>query len=557
MADTHFDAVVVGSGFGGSVMAYRLVQAGLRVCLLERGKAFPPGSFPRAPYALSKNFWDPKQGLFGMYHLWQFKHLNALAASGLGGGSLIYANVLIRKDEKWFVHDHHEGAYEHWPVTRKDLDPHYDEVERHIGVEVYPNHLAQITPKTLQYADAAKRAGLDHACLPLAVAFSKEGHPNGEPINANNLHGQTRSTCRLCGECDAGCNYGSKNSLDFTYLSEAKRLGLHIVTGADVRSFDRRTAGGFNVEYVQHNFASDGTPDSAPRTTISCGQLILSAGAMGSTHLMLRNKATLKAELPKLGSQFCGNGDILGMAVRTKTVDGKSRLIDPNRGPVITSRVRLPDALDGGNAKGRGAYIEDAGFPAFLSWVTESYASVTKLERIFGFWWRIIKGKLSKSGDTDLSAEIAALLGGNDLTMSALPMLGMGRDLPDGKLLLNDKAQLESTWSAETSLAYFDRVRDHMKILAREMGGRFVENPIWLFKRLITVHALGGCPMGRHKDEGVVDDHGEVFGTPGLFVADGSVMPGPVGPNPSLTIAALANRFADRVIENHKIGAVT
>jgi cholesterol oxidase len=556
MADTHFDAVVVGSGFGGSVMAYRLVQAGLRVCLLERGKAFPPGSFPRAPYALGKNFWDPKQGLFGMYHVWQFNRLNALAASGLGGGSLIYANVLIRKDEKWFVHDHHEGAFEHWPVTRQDLDPHYDEVERHVGVEVYPRHLVQITPKTREYADAAKRAGLDHACLPLAVAFSKEGQPNGEPINANNLHGQTRNTCRLCGECDVGCNYGSKNSLDFTYLSEAKRLGLHIVTGADVRTFQPRAEGGFSVDYVQHSFESNGTPDGAPRTKISCGQLILSAGAMGSTHLMLKNKANLKGELPKLGSQFCGNGDILGMAIKTKTADGKARLIDPNRGPVITSRVRLPDALDGGDIKGRGAYIEDAGFPAFLSWVTESYASVTKLDRVLGFIWRMIKSRYNKSGDTDLSAEISDLLGGNELTMSALPMLGMGRDLPDGKLLLNDESQLESTWSEASSNAYFERVRDHMKILAHEMGGRFVDNPMWLWKRLITVHALGGCPMGRHKDEGVVDDHGEVFGTPGLFVADGSVMPGPVGPNPSLTIAALADRFADRVIENHKKGAV-
>lgn len=563
MSDTftgsHFDAVVVGSGFGGSVMAYRLVQAGLNVCLLERGKAFAPGSFPRTPYELAKNFWEPKEGLYGMYHVWEFEKLNALAASGLGGGSLIYANVLIRKDEKWFVHDHSEGTYEHWPVTRQDLDPHYDQVEQHIGVQVYPPHLVKLTPKTREYAAAAKRAGLDHECLPLAVSFAEEGHFNGEPINAGklheNLHGQTRYSCRLCGECDVGCNYGSKNSLDHTYLSQAKQLGLHIVTGADVRTFVPRSGGGFQVEYVAHDFAAEKTPDNAPRLTITCKQLVLSAGAMGSTHLMLKNKAGLKADLPKLGTQFCGNGDILGMALSSRTSDGRPRVVDPNRGPVITSRVRLPDAVDGTGATGRGAYIEDAGFPAFLSWVTESYLAVTKTRLGFAFAWDLVKRALGLSKDTSLSAQVAHLLGGNDLTMSSLPMLGMGRDVPDGKLFLNDEGYLDSNWNSKASSAFFERVRDHMKLLAREMGGHFRDNPTWLFKRLITVHALGGCPMGRHKDEGVVDDHGEVFGCPGLFVADGAVMPGPVGPNPSLTIAALANRFADRVIENHKNGA--
>ena len=558
VTDSHFDAVVVGSGFGGSVMAYRLAEAGLNVCLLERGKPFPPGSFPRTPYELAKNFWEPKEGLYGMYHVWEFEKLNALAASGLGGGSLIYANVLIRKDEKWFVNDHEAGKYDPWPVTRQDLDPHYQEVERHIGVHVYPPHLARITPKTREYAAAAQRAGLDHECLPLAVSFSQEGHCHGEPINvgsqAENLHGQTRYTCRLCGECDVGCNYGSKNSLDHTYLSQAKRLGLHIITGADVRTFVPREKGGFHVEYVQHNFAAEKTPENAPRINITCSQLVLSAGAMGSTHLLIKNKAGLKVDLPKLGSQFCGNGDILGMALCSRTADGKPRVVDPNRGPVITSRVRLPDALDGTGAIGRGAYIEDAGFPAFLSWVTESYLAVTKTRSAFAFIWGLVKHALGLSKDTSLSARIAQLLGTNDLTMTSLPMLGMGRDVPDGTLFLNSEGYLDSNWNSKGSSAFFARVREHMKLLSRELGARYRDNPTWLWKRLVTVHALGGCPMGRNKEDGVVDDLGEVFGCRGLFVADGAVMPGPVGPNPSLTIAALANRFADRVIENHKNG---
>jgi len=138
MGDTpeHFDAIVIGSGFGGSVMAYRLAAAGKRVCLFERGKAYPPGSFPRSPHDMKANFWDPSAGLQGLFNVWSFKRLGAVVSSGLGGGSLIYANVFLRKDDKWFVKENVPGdGYESWPLTRADLDPHYDAVEKVIGVQ--------------------------------------------------------------------------------------------------------------------------------------------------------------------------------------------------------------------------------------------------------------------------------------------------------------------------------------------------------------------------------------------------------------------------------------
>ena len=135
MSSEHFDAIVVGSGFGGSVVAERLASGGRHVCVLERGKPYPPGSFPRKPREMRTNLWDPSAGLHGLYHLWSFRGLEAIAASGLGGGSLIYANVLIRKDERWFVHDQPVGdsGVEHWPIDRADLEPHYDRVERMLG----------------------------------------------------------------------------------------------------------------------------------------------------------------------------------------------------------------------------------------------------------------------------------------------------------------------------------------------------------------------------------------------------------------------------------------
>ncbi len=108
-------------------------------------------------------------------------------------------------------------------------------------------------------------------------------------------------------------------------------------------------------------------------------------------------------------------------------------------------------------------------------------------------------------------------------------------------------------WSPRASAAYFRRLRRAMKDVARAMEGQLMHFPLTHLGHVITVHPLGGCPMGRHRDEGVVDANGEVFGYPGLYVADGSVMPGPVGPNPSLTIAALADRFAESLLARHPI----
>src|SRR4051812_23347553 len=124
MTSDHYDAIVVGSGFGGSVTAYRLADAGKRVLVLERGRPYPPGSFTRSPYRARESFWDPPHGLTGMYHYWSFRGIDSLVSAGLGGGSLIYANVFIRKDEKWFVHeDVNDGGYEYWPPERGAARP--------------------------------------------------------------------------------------------------------------------------------------------------------------------------------------------------------------------------------------------------------------------------------------------------------------------------------------------------------------------------------------------------------------------------------------------------
>jgi cholesterol oxidase len=560
-APEHFDAVVVGSGFGGSVTAARLAEAGWSVCVLERGKAYPPNSFPRSPLDLKHNFWDPSEGMHGMFDLWSFEGLDALCASGLGGGSLIYANVFLRKDERWFVkEDLAGGGYESWPVTRAELDPHYDRVEKHIGVQRFPldHEPYASTPKVRAYRDAAERLDLDWSLAPLAVTFANEGAPPvpGEPIAEPqpNLHGRTRETCRLCGECDLGCNYGAKNTLDYTYLSQAWRADADLRTLCEVRGFEPREGSGYTVHYVRHDPAEEGSPTDTKALateTLTCDHLVLSAGTLGTTWLLLRNRSALPGLSSQLGRGFSGNGDLLTFALRCHEPgadgDRKPLVIDPARGPVITSAIRYPDELEGGD--GRGFYLEDAGYPQFASWMLEAVqgpeAVVRAIPRVIEYLWDLLRGH--RKTETDGLA--SDLLGDCELSSGLLPLLGMGRDIPDGEMLIEND-QLEVNWTKRgASAAYYDHVRAKSEQIADELGADFVDNPIWLANRVITVHSLGGCRMGGSEEEGVVDPQGRVFNHPGLHVADGSVMPGPVGANPSLTIAALADRFADTILE--------
>jgi cholesterol oxidase len=146
-----------------------------------------------------------------------------------------------------------------------------------------------------------------------------------------------------------------------------------------------------------------------------------------------------------------------------------------------------------------------------------------------------------------MGGEVLQLLDEADRTATVLPLLAMGRDLPEGRLYL-EHGELEMDLRKEAAGRYFNRIRQTGRRMAMALGGTLADNPEWYVGRVITVHPLGGCPMGRDERDGVVDSYGQLFNYPGLFVVDGAVMPGPVGANPSLTIAALADRFADGLL---------
>jgi cholesterol oxidase len=495
-----------------------------------------------------------------MFNIWSFSGLGAVVSSGLGGGSLIYANVLIRKDEKWFVEeDPGTGKRWDWPVQYTDLECHYERVEQILAAQEYPFHLAPYneTPKTNEFKAAAEQRGLDWSLPNLAVTFANKGKKPvpGQPIyeaeDRRNLHNLPRLTCRLVGECDIGCNFGSKNSLDYNYLSEANRLGAKINTLCEVLEFEPLPGRGYAIRYAQRDELD---PDRKQQIKITADRLILSAGTFGSTYLLLKMKHrnALPGISRRLGTRFNSNGDLITFALKCRKRDPSGdlipRVIEAGYGPVITSTVRVPDKEDGG--EGRGFYVQEAGYPEFVNWML----NVVDTPSVVQNWWHEIRRhladrRLNHLPETDVGGEVSRLFGKGELSAGSLPLLGMGRDIPDGRLMLRG-GKLDLDWSPENSREYFDGVREKMREIAESLGAkRFVDN---LALYLTTVHPLGGCPMGRGPEEGVVDSCGAVFGHEDLYVADGSVMPGPVGPNPSLTIAALADRFADHIIARHR-----
>ncbi|HEV7585772.1 MAG TPA: GMC family oxidoreductase [Solirubrobacteraceae bacterium] len=567
MGEDDFDAVVIGSGFGGSVAAWRLKEScpGKKVLVLERGMPYPPGSFARTPHEMRSNFWDPSGWLYGLFEVWSFDHCKAIVSSGLGGGSLIYANVMLEKPRPTFGADApNDGRRWPWPVGDeqfRELGEAYEMVKRDLGagpvpqayVDAPPEATAAV-PKTRQFLDAAASAGLDEPQLAkIAVTFAGPGEEPGAPFGhaSENLHDRRRHACALVGECDLGCNEGAKNTLDYTYLSRFKSAGGEIRTCCEAYFLSRNDEG-YAVRYRQHLIArrrverraeADGKETDRELLDGSGGEarqvnadvVIVAAGTFGSSRLLLLSQTGLPhMDTRNLGRRFSSNGDILTVA--SKCINGETahqRELSPSRGPVITAYATR-------KVKGEDLWMQDAGGPMLSEWgwqLSEAFGDAVAMSDTL---WKVVSGRWRGR----VSRDIARLFGTSRASSAMLPMLTMGRDRPGGRLRLDGQG-LALDWDPSgASRPYFDRADETAASVAKGLGGRLA--PRWLRRRArgVTVHPLGGCPMAADASHGVVDPDGQVFGCPGLFVADGSVMPGPVGPNPSLTIGALADHIA-------------
>lgn len=520
----QFDVVVIGSGFGGAVTACRLAQAGRRVLVLERGREWKRQDYPRGP----GDAWiwddDKPEEQNGWIDLRLFGDMTVVQGAAVGGGSLIYANISV--EAKPFVFE--QG----WPeaIRYDTLKPHYDTVGQMLNVHELPDN--QLTERFKLMRDAAGAIGESDRFrkLPLAVTFDPDWHYGLDDAHEDrhsktwiNAQGQNQGTCVHCGNCDIGCQVGAKNTLDLNYLAAARQAGAEVRANHIVRSL-RPVDGAYVVRFDRIEggrlFPGDVTAD----------RVVLAAGSLGSTELLLRCRdefRTLPNLSPRLGHGWCSNGDFLTPALY------RDRRISPTRGPTITCAI---DFLDG-SQDGNRFFVEDGGFPDVLGNSLDDVA-----------------GSLAAAGGhlTRLAGLLAQLTDGRDPLPFVMPWFGQGMDAPDGRMYLSrpwwrfwGRKALHMDWDFRGSEAVIAGMIAMHKRLSAATGGLPVEPPSWsLFRDLITPHPLGGCAMADDARDGVVDAWGRVYGHPGLYVADGAVFPGPVGLNPSRTIAALAEHIA-------------
>lgn len=519
----HFDVVVVGTGFGGAAVACRLAQRGARVLVLERGRRWTREEYPRNAGDAWLYHPAKPQKLNGWLDLRFFRGMIVAQGAGVGGGSQCYSSVLMPADDDLFD----DG----WPpeITGAELAPHYASVSKMLSVVPIP--AGQMTGRAKLLARAAERLGETERFerVPLGVAFDPEwNYELDNPLDVGhsrrfvNEHGQEQGTCVHLGNCDIGCDVAAKNTLDLNYIPAAERHGaqvraLHVVRRVEPDgsaykvSFDRIADGGL-------------VPGD-----VSADRVVLAAGSLGSTELLLRCRdqyGTLPAVSRALGRRWSANANVF-----TSATYGAEAGVQQSIGPTITTGLDFMD----GSVGGQRFYIEDDGFPNVL---LGALTSRLRSGRINPLVWAL-QTHLRRGVDEKNPAR------------NIMVWLGEGIDAADGQLRLGRaprapwRRELRLAWDVRRSQHVVEEIVAMQRQLSESTGGRFRVPLSWrLLRQLATVHPLGGCATATSAADGVVDHRGEVFGHPGLFVADGSVIPGAIGRNPSMTIAALGERTA-------------
>ena len=536
----HYDAIVVGSGYGGSIAASRLARMRLAdgrrlsVCLLERGEEIQPGEFPGSPASAAAQMqFDLPHAHVGKHTaLYDFRvndDLNAFVGCGLGGGSLVNANVSLRAAPRVLA----DAA---WPAAiRGDaLDAGYRRAEEMLKPQRYPDDREEPAKlRGLRRMGEANGKAVDRT--PINVHFGAAG--------ANHV-GVVQLPCTDCGDCVSGCNVSAKNTLAMNYLPDAVNHGARIFTRIGVRSVARDAVGG--VWKVFYRLLDSGADRfDAAESFVTADRVFIAAGAIGSTEIMLRSKARGLALSDRVGQRFTGNGDVLafvydGDEPMHPVGFGLAPLPDGRRvGPCITGVIDLRQTQGFGD----GMVIEEGSLP---SPVAPALAALLAAGAAAG---AVPPGAQLRPDHAARAVESALFGPYRGAVDHSQVLLVMSHDDGAGRIELeDDRARIR--WPGLASQPGFAKVDERLARCAQGVDGVFVKNPVTtelLGRRLVTVHALGGCPMGESVATGAVDHACRAFDGAGgvhdgLFVCDGAVMPRPLGVNPLLTISAVAER---------------
>lgn len=561
--ELDFDIVIVGSGYGGAVAAHGLARAGgPSVCVLERGKEYLPGAFPArlsdlpGHTRLSSTRKDAPRGEHeGLFDIKIGSDVSAVVASGLGGGSLINAGVMIAPEGAALTALEQAvgeplGAYYDQALTL--LGARDNTIREHQGGAV-PLKFTALSALSDRLAPLQAR----FRATPITVAMQDKVNDAGIALTA----------CRLCGDCATGCNYNAKESLDTNLLVQAARQGAHIFTSASVLRIERDDVRDAWCLSVQH---TDPAMHArlGPVTRLLCGKLVLAAGTYGSTEILLRSRTPGLPFSPMLGRKFSSNGDMIAVAYgQQEEVNAIADEAIPSAkrgvGPTITGMISMPATAEGG-----ALTIQELAVPAPLRRLFEEVVTTANtLNELAG-------------ADLDVhtrDGQDPCAVDAHRLRHSAV-LAVFGDDGARGVMQLSgdaDDAGVSVVWPGLGEHPLFERQVDLLEAGARRGGraanGTILPNPAWkilpdsmayLLKNkhgpLLTVHPLGGCPIGASAVSGVVNSLGQVYQGgasdagevhSSLVVLDGAIVPQALGVNPALTITALAVRAVKQLQE--------
>jgi cholesterol oxidase len=517
-----FDFVIIGSGFGGSVSAMRLAEKGYDVLVLERGKRFRTEDFPKTNWNIPKYLWMPAIRCFGIMGINMLNNVMVLNGSGVGGGSLVYANTLLKPGESFFTADEWRDLAD-W---ENELAPHYATAERMLGV----TQNQQLWPADHTLREIAEELGQAHTFKPtnVGVFFGEPGKTVPDPYFDG--AGPDRTGCIHCGGCMVGCRYNAKNTLDKNYLYFAEKHGAEIRPEATVTAI--QPLNGDQSDDARYQITYERTTDwfIKRKRHIRARNVIVAAGVLGTVNLLLRCRDELDVLpnlSPQLGMYVRTNSEALvGSIARDNDVDYSEGIaitssfwaddmtsIEPvrfSRGASVLRLISAPLMATGGNGIRR--------FGRFLFEIIRHPKRTLKAY----LWPRWARAATILLVMQTAESRMQIKRGRNWLTLFRRGLVGeQDPDFPV-KMTVESGRQVLERFAQKTN-----------GIPMGTMNEALLNTPS-------TAHILGGCCIGADQTSGVVDLHHQAFNYPGLYVVDASVIPANLGVNPSLTITALS-----------------
>lgn len=563
---SHFETIVIGSGYGGGVAASRLARCGREVAVLERGREVRPGSYPTDMAQASAEFQTTLShtgqtigNTSGLFDLRIADNVTVLVGCGLGGTSLINANVAVEPDPR---------VFDGWPALDgtswpEALEKYYARARRMLGSNPYPK--GKTTPKLSAFQKIADGFDTELHRPDINVTF-KDGH------NAAN---RWQPACVDCGDCVSGCNYGAKNTVLMNYLPDAQAFGAQLFTGAEVVSLSK-DGETWQVMIRDPNPKNDAL--EAPEI-LTADIVILAAGTLGSTEILLRSKPAIGLS-EELGKHFSGNGDTwsLGFNANFDTDTGErayihgigagTRKLDPGApkedetpyrpGPCITGMIHLQD-----DDLTKTVMIEDGVLPgAFAQGYATGLPALAMLESDpFRFGDMAQRAEdMTKLGEAIASDPFNVTDTVYDGPVArTFPFLTFGHDASAGVMSMQ-AGRVSVTWDKagdDPAIMQSDTLLRQACDTIQAEYMPFLTSLEPFGNRIMVVHPLGGCVMGTDATTGVINTDCAVFdatGTPhkGLYVVDGAAIPTGLGANPHLTITALAERAVETLATAHE-----